>query len=82
MEAKIANDALIPVWVLAENVLDNNHYFLDYILCGNLSPYEFLKSQDTSFSCLLDFDGNYTHSRDSFACKCYIDLLGIVFELI
>ena len=79
MEAQIANDALIAVWVLPENVLDYDDNLFNDILRCNFRPNQLLKGKDASFCCLLNLHSNDAHGRDGLPGKSDVDFLSVVF---
>ena len=81
METQVADDALVAVRVLSEDVLNHDHDFFDYVLGCHLGPDEFLQGEDTALGSWLNFDGDYTNSRDCFTGESDIDLLGVVLQL-
>lgn len=56
MVAKVSNDALVAVWVLAENVFDYDHDLFDHILGCDLRSNELLQCKYASLCSLLDLD--------------------------
>lgn len=77
--AECGNDALVPVGVLSEDVLDDNDSLLDDVV--HLGLDEIQQHLDATLGSLLELDGTTSNGSDRLPHELNINLSGILLEL-